>query len=125
MSTVFVSQETLKKNHTTGYMQQMPSLAPAEEFGEVQVLLGFSEALDMGDVKMLWTLRERLAMFSDSDYILPLGSPTVMALTVALAAEINHGRVKILQWDRETSRYIVREFDLHAQPTQEMENVGR
>jgi hypothetical protein len=115
-SRVFVTQETLRVNQATGELQQFPSLRPAESFGKVRCLLGWDEAMDLGPDVMVWKIRERLADFGDGDYILPLGSPMVMGLAIALAAEMNDGRVRILQWSRESGEYQVREMDLNAQP---------
>jgi hypothetical protein len=115
-SRVFVSQQTLRKSNATGEMYQFPSLRPAEVYGEVVFLLDFNEAMDLSEPEMMWTIRRRIAGFSDSDYVLPLGSPEAMALSLSLAAEVNDGRVRMLRYLRDSNSYEVRCHDLNAQP---------
>lgn len=116
-SKVYVSQQTLRRSQQgKGPMIQFPSLNPATEFGEVCILLDWYEEKDLTDEQILWRMREKLATFSDADYVLPLGSARAQAAAVLIAAEVNDGCVKILEWDRDSRAYNVRAFDLNAQP---------
>lgn len=122
-SRVFVSQQTLRKSTATGDMYQFPSLRPAEAYGKVVFLLDFNEAMDMSESEMMWAIRRRIADFGDGDYVLPLGSPEAMALSVSLAAEANDGKVRILRYLRDSNTYEVRCHDLNAQPIRNGEMV--
>jgi len=116
MARVFVSQQTLRKSEATGEMVQFPVLRPAERFGEIVFLLDWQEAMDLSEEESIWKIRRRLADYSDDDYLLPLGSPASMVLSALLAAEVNDGRLKILQWDRDNRTYEVKKIDVNAQP---------
>ncbi len=98
--TVYVVQEVRGLN-----------LLPAEQFGQLQVLLppgnvAFSTAPTVS------RLKRGLARFTDSDYLLMVGDPAAIAVAGAVAASINHGRMKLLKWDRQEQRYYVVDFDI-------------
>jgi hypothetical protein len=116
MSRVFVSQQTLRHSDINDEMVQVPSMKPAQAFGEVIFLIDWFEAMDMSDEEMLWAMRRRLADFCDDDYLLPLGSPFAMSLSALVASEANDGKVRILQWNRDNREYLVRTCDMLAQP---------
>lgn len=37
--------------------------------------------------------------FTDADHIIPVGNPCLIGAVVAIAAELNNGRVRFLQWN--------------------------
>jgi hypothetical protein len=93
-------------------------LTPAKKFGDVEFLLDWSETTDLRgkEAELIQKLRQRLDGFSDRDYILFSGDWAAMALAVTLALEINDGRAKCLQWDRDTREYRILQLDLHQPP---------
>jgi hypothetical protein len=112
---VYVVQEPMILDRATGRVRPRFSLDPAKRYGTISILLGWSE--EVKDSRhLLWILRDRLKDYSDGDYILMTGSPTMMAIAACVAAEFNMGRVKLLNWDNLTRQYEVEEFDIHAQP---------
>lgn len=68
----------------------------AEKFGAIVYLLG--DDAQPGDPSVAETLVQKLEHFSDTDYLLLVGSPVFIGLAFAVAAEYNDGRVKVLQW---------------------------
>lgn len=80
-------------------------LTPAAEWGEPVILLRAAQAcLDMTPTIEL--LKKKLESFSDDDYLVPIGDPVLMCTVAAIAASVNEGRVVLLKWDRQITRYI-------------------
>lgn len=113
---VYVVQEPMVMRN--GRPSKRFDMTPAERFGEVRILLDWSDTRSLAgkEAEVMWTLRERLADFSDQDYVLMTGDWTAMALAVSLALEINDGRAKCLQWNRDDREYSIICIDLNAQP---------
>lgn len=104
--TVFVVCEPV--SHKEGSSKY--DLSPAMEYGELEVLLGHSQSL-LAPVPTIRKLREKLASFSDSDYILPVGDPVLMSTVAMIASNMNHGRVRFLKWDRIQRKYLIIQVD--------------
>jgi len=108
---VYVVQERKKYNSVTGDMEPVVNLAPACEFGDlIQLFDHRQHALLVGPTTS--HLKNKLRNFNDDDYILPIGNPILIAASIAIAAKNNHGKVKLLNWDRELGRYIVLNYEL-------------
>lgn len=107
--TVFITNEPTRTDEH-GNMQPLFNMTPAAEFGQLEVLLPAGASL-ISTVPMVRTMRDKLAKFNDEDYLLPVGNPASIMAAGAIAAEMNSGRVKILQWDRATRRYLVIHVD--------------
>lgn len=94
-SRVFVVQDSPGKN-----------VLPAEKFGEIVTLL--PQGRLTGDLGM-WSdsLNKALKVYGDNDYILPIGDPSAIGLTCAIAAKNNDGKFKMLNWNGAEGRYYV------------------
>jgi hypothetical protein len=57
-------------------------------------------------------LRDKLLSFSDSDFLLAIGDPIAIGMSVAIAAGFNSGKIRMLKWDRQEHRYYALEADL-------------
>ncbi len=101
MPKVYVVQEVPGRNITHAF-----------DFGKVEVLLnpGVHVVLSPGPVAR--TMRQKLANFTDEDFIVPIGDPAAIAMAASVASYYNYGRFKLLKWDRETERYYPVEIDL-------------
>lgn len=102
--TVYVVQERKKFD-----------IRPAQEYGEVVVLLHESEQMfDMdGATRRIFAGLHR---FSERDYLLAIGHPTAISIAVAIATRLNGGRAKLLVWDSSPAirRYSSTQVDLSA-----------
>lgn len=108
-SRVFVTNEPFQRVENGG-MQAKFNLTPAAVYGTLEVLVPAGNSL-ISSVPTVRLLREKLRDFSDNDYLLPVGDPAVMMAAGAIAAEFNHGRIKLLRWDRIQQQYIVVQID--------------
>lgn len=113
--TVFITNEP-QRTDANGNMQPLFNMSPAAEFGQLEVLLPAGASL-ISTVPMVRTMRDKLAKFNDSDFLLPVGDPASIMAAGAIAAEMNCGRVKILKWDRQTRRYLVIHVDTSGRAT--------
>jgi len=96
---VYITQEIFKKNKLTGERVSQFDLSSLKDFGEPVVLL--PPVLNLfAPVPIVRTLREKLIHFSDDDYLVPLGDPSIMVAAAIIAGERNGGRVRILKWER-------------------------
>jgi hypothetical protein len=109
MAKVFITQEKGRK--IDGQWVREFDLTPALKYGEIEVLLPPGQSL-FGTVPVVRALKEKLKNFTDEDYLLPVGDPSVMIAAGMVASHINHGKVKILKWDRIMGEYIAVQFDL-------------
>lgn len=100
--TVYVVQESPKFN-----------ILPAAEYGELKTLLPPGQ-ITLATAPTIRVLREKLRSFSDSDFLLAIGDPIAIGLSVAVAASFNSGKIKMLKWDRQEHRYYAIEADLNG-----------
>lgn len=113
-SRVFVVQEPLKME--AGVPVPRINLGTLKPYGEVIFLFQWSDfkeddAFEDSD-SIVRELREKLEDFTDDDYIVPLGNPAMIGLAIAVAADCNHGKVRVLDWMRERGRYRLINMDL-------------
>jgi hypothetical protein len=80
-------------------------LTPTTLWGEPVVLLPNMQSL-ISPESTVATLREKLATFDDSDFLVPIGDPVLMCLAATVASDVNNGRVAYLKWDRKLSAYV-------------------
>jgi hypothetical protein len=111
MSKVFVTHEPTKWDETAQRLVPIFNLTPAAVYGDLEILLPAGASL-ISTVPMVRMMRDRLAGFSDDDYILPAGDPASMMAAGMIASSLNHGRVKVLRWDRQSRAYIPLQIDV-------------
>jgi hypothetical protein len=90
--TVYVVQESPKFN-----------LLPAADYGDLQTLLPPGQVM-MATAPTIRILRDKLRSFSDSDYLLAIGDPIAIGMSVAIAAGFNGGKIRMLTMIDEFTR---------------------
>lgn len=111
MNRVFVIQEKVRKDRSTGEMVPQFDFKPAQKFGTLQVLLSSAASL-MAPVPTIRLLREKLRDFDDSDFLIAVGDPTAIAAACMVASDVNRGRVKLLKWDSKYNEYYATQIDV-------------
>lgn len=118
MPRVFVVQKAIKAirggDGQTIKHASMFDLSPAEKFGDVEILNEPGD-LSLMPFRAVKHLKEKLKNFSDNDFIIPMGDPVLIGATIAIASAMNHGKVKILRWDKHDSAYTPLEYDFGPQ----------
>jgi len=98
MPTVFVTQENPRVN-----------ILPAAKWGDLESLTDPYDQLHINPSRLVSQIRRNLRGLTDDDWLLAMGDPAIIGVSFAIAAELNHGRVNLLKWDRmEKSYYPVK-----------------
>lgn len=122
MSTVYVVQEPLRRIGRE-FEWRIPR-ADLEPFGNIVCVFNWSELRDDPDVdfssarcaELYHRALAKLSSFSDADYLVPLGSPVLIAMAVSAALDANRGCLKMLDWCRDAGRYRIAPIDAECQP---------
>jgi len=93
-SRVFITQENPRVN-----------ILPALKFGDPETLAGPFDQVHINPGRTVSQIRRKLRGFCDDDWLLAMGDPAIIGIAFAIAAELNHGRVKLLKWDRMEKTY--------------------
>lgn len=111
MSKVYVVQNQQMRDRVTGEMRPRFDLSPARDYGELEFLLESSD-LPFRPRPVIEKLRRKLAYYTPDDYLLLIGNPCLIGWTVALAAQVASGRVKLLQWHTQSQSYLLVEANV-------------
>tara|TARA_A100000172_G_scaffold45603_1_gene28133 strand:+ start:7501 stop:7851 length:351 start_codon:yes stop_codon:yes gene_type:complete len=93
----------------------------ALSFGEVKFLLTERAQLVYSAGSLINKLRKLLKDFNDEDFLLLVGDPAIIAATSALVADINHGKFKVLKWDRIAGKYYPLSINLYQKEDKDYE----
>ena len=88
-------------------------ITDALRFGEFENLLPRKDQLMISSQPVVYSLKKKLKDFSDEDYILCLGDPSIIATVAVVAASMNCNRFKMLKWDRKLNKYYPVEVDVN------------
>jgi hypothetical protein len=110
MAVVYITQE-VRKQTLSGDFQPQFNFKPAIKYGELRVLIPHGMSL-LSPVPLVRTLKEKLANFSNDDWLIAVGDPAIVATASIIAAQNNHWSIKILKWDRDLRDYIPVEIDI-------------
>lgn len=106
MPKVYVIQNHCSYNRDTGLMEPRFDLSPAEQFGELEFLLS-PVTVPSKPARAIAELRKKLKDFCDDDFMLMIGNPCFIAWACTIAADINYGRVALLQYNGSRKQYFV------------------
>lgn len=105
-SRVYVIQQQLRFDANKQRLVEKFDLEPARAHGEVHFLLS-SNAAPFNSEPIIAELHDKLADFTQDDFLLLVGNPCIIGFAVAIAADkISLGQVKLLQWSGKDRRYI-------------------
>lgn len=112
ISKVYVVHEPVRLNKATGLYELYMDLKPAAEYGDLNFLLNASSNCMLASGPTIKLLKQKLFHFSDNDYIVPVGDPSLIACVCMVAGLANAGRVNFLKWDGQLRRYIKVSIDI-------------
>jgi len=96
VSVIYVTQEQRGKN-----------ISPALKYGDKIVSCLpqdhqlYSSRPETGDM-----IRKALHHIAPEDYVLLIGDPIIIGMTMAIASEFLNGTVEVLKWDAQTRTYV-------------------
>ena len=105
MNKVFVVQEPVGFDEASGEQTRKFDLSGAALFGELVYLLppGKTPNDPQSSIQLM---EEKLADFSATDYLLPIGHPLWIGCAFAIAALASEGEIKALIWVRKQGAYV-------------------
>lgn len=96
-SRVFLVQNTRWVDPKDGRLKPKFDFTPATQFGRiVELLEPTASPFDLPPV--VKRLHVGLSDYTTQDYLLLVGSPVLIGLAVAIAADVTDGHVAMLQW---------------------------
>lgn len=105
MSKVFLIQDTKWVDPKDGQLKSKFDYTAASQYGElVELLWPGASPFDLEPV--MPALVRGLFHYTPVDYLLLVGSPVLIGLAVALAADFGGGSVSMLQWSGAKRQYI-------------------
>ena len=111
MPKVYAPQVPSKYDPATKLWVPSINLDPANMYGEVVVMLP-PNANRLHINPLMVALREQMKDFTDEDYVIAVGDPSLIAAAACLAVRKTNGLLRILKWDRMSSSYIPVETQL-------------
>ena len=96
-------------------IQEMPgkNILPAAKFGQIVPLLPPSGQIAYSAGFATNQLNAKLSNFNDSDYLLLIGDPVAIGISVAIACKWNKGKAKLLKWDKREMEYYAVEINIY------------
>lgn len=106
MPRVFVIQEPMRRHPDHRTVELKYSLEPARQFGEIVILLGWTDTHHPMDMSALSKkLADGLADYTQYDYLLASGNPACIAVAGMIASDRTGGLVNVLVWDNKRMAY--------------------
>lgn len=110
--TVFVVQRQQRFNHEKQEMEdRFNSIHKAERFGRLEYLLS-PQCTPFKTEIVVSQLQNNLRNYGLDDYLLLIGNPALIGMATTVAANMNQGRVKFLQWSGRDQDYTTIEARL-------------
>lgn len=107
MSRVFIVHDQTRRDPLTGSFERTKDFSSASEYGELIHVLPMGRVPD--PEAMLGIIREKLADYTEDDFLLFTGAPEAIAIAATIAMQSSGGRIRWLWWRRrgyEPSPYI-------------------
>lgn len=103
---VFAPQVPSRYDSATRLWVPTMNMEPAEKHGKLVVMLP-PNANRMHTAPLIAAMREQMADYTDSDMLVAVGDPTLIAVAALIAARKTGGPVRMLKWDRMAGDYLV------------------
>lgn len=114
MTTAMLKKTTTTKPKVYVVQETRYNVAAAEQFGELHLVLTEQEEVTLFNVQRLTTkIRHQLRWMTSQDYLVLVGNPVAIGLTMAIAAELTGGKFFVLKWDGQETRYLKLQVDLN------------
>lgn len=111
MPKVYAPQQPSRFDSAFNMWVPLFPMTEARKFGELVVMLPPNYSSTMG-APLVQAIKERMNDFTEEDYLIAVGDPTLIAAAAGIAFRKTGGRLKLLKWDRHTKDYLVVELSL-------------
>lgn len=113
MAKVYIVQEPLRRDPSSGQMVPMFDMRSVVEYGDPVICLK-SGRVALSPAPTMQALRDTLREFGDDDYLVAVGDPSAIAMAAAIVADVNRGQFRLLKWDRFARRYLEVRVNIHG-----------
>ena len=109
----------LKENPDESFvyvLQQPPqniNILSASDYGYLVICLPENSQMIFSSGPFVHKMRKNLRDFKSNDYVLCSGDPAIIGLSTAIVSDVTRGKVNLLKWDRQETRYYPLTFDLY------------
>jgi hypothetical protein len=107
----FILQEPKRKDRDTGQMVSVMNFGRVSEFGDPVVCFTHHQ-VSLIPHPTKERLKDLLRDFTDEDYIVAVGDPTLIFLAGMVVSDLNRGCCKMLKYDKEARSYTKIQFDI-------------
>ena len=104
MPLVYIIQRPVHRDRNTGDLKEKFNFSDAERFGELVTMLD-SRAHPFQPDKVVPVLRDTLANFTQEDFLLLVGNPTLIGWAMGIACFETDGIIQTLQWNQRKQVY--------------------
>ena len=111
MPKVYAPQQPARYDPSTRLWVPSVNLGAASGYGEVVVMLP-PNANRLHIHPLIVALKEQMKDYGPEDYIVAVGDPSLIAAAACIATRKTHGLLRILKWDRQTSKYLFAETQI-------------
>ena len=109
MPSVYAPQQPSRYDTATRLWIPTMNMDPAKKFGDLIVMLP-PNANRLHTAPLVTALKEQMAKFTEHDYLVAVGDPSIIAAASCIAARKTGGLLRLLKWDRMSSDYIAVEL---------------
>lgn len=83
------------------------NLAHAMEYGDIEILESADFPLFRNGQEVTDRIRRGLQLFNpEKDFLLLIGDPIIVGLAFAALDRMGHKVIRVLKWDRQSTKYI-------------------
>lgn len=108
---VFFVQKTFRRAGADAWELTVDP-TPAKPYGEIKYLLDHADVDELSLREVFAKLSDGLKSFTEDDYLVLVGNPTAIAMAGIITCDLTDGCVKILHWERTTTKYVEFTLDL-------------
>jgi hypothetical protein len=108
---VFIPQEPVRWDASVGAQVPLMDFTPALRYGELITCLPPNVSFHMTK-PVTAALKEKMASFTEDDYLIAAGSPMVIAISAGIALRKTGGKLNLLSWDKRERQYLATRIEL-------------
>ena len=103
---VFIIQDQHIRDGETNALVSKFNFTTAKEFGELKFLLNPTANPFSPNDGIISELTHELHDYGDTDYLVLTGNPILIGWATAIAAKVNDGKLRFLQWNGRRQMYL-------------------
>lgn len=96
-------------------VQEMPGkdILSADKYGELIPVMPPNYQVVLSPGPAVAKMKRAIKTFTDDDYILCMGDPSLIGIVCAYCSELNGGKFNLLKWDKKHQKYYPISIELY------------